>query len=119
MGETGSLVGRLSSSARLSVAGNTGKARSGESSCIVARCDEGPLRVVDAVGTVCLDAAFSVAVPGRAWRADGCSMAAPRFGLSGKNRRTSECARIRGILLGSLYDYKTSLFFMQTPIPSR
>ena len=86
MGETGSLVGRLSSSAGLSVAGNAGKARSGESSCIVTRCDEGRLCVVDAVGTVCLDAVFSVAVPGRAWRADGCSMAAPRFGLFGKPR---------------------------------
>lgn len=104
------MVGRLSSSARLSDAGNAGKARNGESLCIVARCDEGPLRFVDAVGTVCPDAALSVAVPGRAWCADGCSMGRRGSHFLGNNRRTSECASIRGFCWGSLYDYKTSLF---------
>ena len=81
-----------------------------ESLCIVARCDEGPLRFVDAVGTVCPDAALSVAVPGRAWCADGCSMGRRGSHFLGNNRRTSECASIRGFCWGSLYDYKTSLF---------
>ena len=89
MGETCCLIGRPSSPARLSrglsVSDNAGKARSGEASCIVTRCDEGPPRIVDAVGTVCPDAGFPVAVPGRAWRADGCSMAAPRFGKQQEN----------------------------------
>ena len=98
MGETGSLVGgRLScSSARLSVADNAGKARSGEPSCNVTRCDKGPPGIVDTVGTVCPETGFPVAVLGRAWRADGCSMAAPRFRLLRKSTETKECARISG-----------------------
>ena len=98
MGETGSLVGgRLScSSARLSVADNAGNARSGEPSCNVTRCDKGPPGIVDTVGTVCPETGFPVAVLGRAWRADGCSMAAPRFRLLRKSTETKECARISG-----------------------
>ena len=52
--------------------------------------------IVDTVGTVCPETGFPVAVLGRAWRADGCSMAAPRFRLLRKSTETKECARISG-----------------------